>query len=232
MKLISILLIVVTAATGLLTANLLLPKIPISLNANPFISGLAKYQVFALLIAIAATSIILILNPNSKSFLSFGDWNVVAEKEKCLGINGKSSWKINGLQLLVFISIATGAFMFLAVKYTNSLSNFQLYFIPFILLFSFTNALSEELIFRFSILAPLSQQYSKLSLLILSALLFGLPHYFGQPSGIIGVIMASILGYVLCKATYETKGLAIAFTIHFVQDVIIFTALFIMNSKA
>lgn len=232
MKLIYILLVVVIAATLLLTANLFVPKINLQLNTNPFINGLAKYQVFALLIAFAATSIILILNPNSKSFLSLGDWNVVAEKEKWLGINGKSSWKINGLQLLIFISLATGIFMFLGLKYTNSLANFQWQFIPFVLVFAFTNSLAEELVFRFSIIGGFFNQQPKLLIMILSSVLFGLPHYFGQPSGIIGVIMAGILGYVLSKVTYETKGLAIAWMIHFVQDVIIFTALFMMNSKA
>lgn len=44
--------------------------------------------------------------------------------------------------------------------------------------------------------------------------------------------MAGVLGYVLCKATLETTGLGIAWVIHFVQDVIIFTALFMMNVKS
>ena len=66
---------------------------------------------------------------------------------------------------------------------------------------------------------------------IISAVLFGLPHYFGNPSGFIGVVMAGVLGYVLCKATIETKGITIAWIIHFVQDVIIFTALMMINIK-
>ncbi len=232
MKLIYILLVVIIAATLLLTANWFIPKINWQLHTNPFINGLAKYQVFALLIAIAATVIILIFNPISKLFLAIGDLNILAEKEKWMGINGKSSWKINGLQLLFFISLATGIFMFLGLKYTNNLANFQWQFIPFVLLFAFTNSLAEELIFRFSIIGGLFNQHSKLSIMILSAVLFGLPHYFGQPSGIIGVLMAGVLGYVLSKVTYETKGLAIAWAVHFVQDVIIFMALFMMNSKS
>ncbi|TAE80973.1 MAG: CPBP family intramembrane metalloprotease, partial [Bacteroidetes bacterium] len=72
---------------------------------------------------------------------------------------------------------------------------------------------------------------SKTTVLLLSAILFGLPHYAGFPNGPIGVVMAGVLGYILSKATYETQGIGIAWVIHFLQDVIIFTALFMMNSK-
>jgi membrane protease YdiL (CAAX protease family) len=59
--------------------------------------------------------------------------------------------------------------------------------------------------------------------------MFGLPHYNGFPSGAIGIIMAGVLGYVLAKASYETKGLGIALGIHIVQDIIIFTGIFMMK---
>jgi len=67
--------------------------------------------------------------------------------------------------------------------------------------------------------------------LLASAVLFGLPHYFHWPSGFLRIIMASVLSYILAKATTETKGLSIAWVIHFVQDLIIFTALLMMNVK-
>jgi hypothetical protein len=104
-------------------------------------------------------------------------------------------------------------------------------FIPLILLFSFTNSLTEELIFRFGVVGGLFNHYPKVTIMIISAVLFGLPHFLGWPSGFVGVLMAGVLGYILCKGTIETKGLAIAWTIHFVQDIIIFTALFMMNPK-
>lgn len=225
------LLVVGIATAMLLTAETVASQIDLQLHANSFINGLAKYQVFALLVAILAAIAILIFNPQSKQFLSIGQLNILAEKESWLGINGKSSWRLNGIQLLFFVSIATGIFMFMAVKYTNSLNHFQWSFIPFILLFAFTNSLAEELIYRFGIVGALSNQYPKLTILIVSAVLFGIPHYLGYPNGVVGVIMAGVLGYILCKATIETKGLSIAWVIHFVQDVIIFAALMMMNIK-
>ena len=231
MKMLYTLLIVGIATVLLVTAGTFINEITLSIHPNRFLNGLAKYQVFALTVGILATIAIMILNPESKQFLNIGQLSTIAEKEKWLGINGKSSWTVNGFQLLFFVSIATGIFMFLAVKYTNSIDNFQWSFIPLVLLFSFTNSLTEELIFRFGIIGGLFNHYPKLTILIISAVLFGLPHYFGNPSGVIGILMSGVLGYILCKATIETKGLSIAWTIHFVQDIIIFTALMMMNVK-
>lgn len=101
----------------------------------------------------------------------------------------------------------------------------------FINSFLLTNSLTEELIFRFGIVGGLFNHYPKLTLLVISSILFGLPHYFGCPSWIVGILMSGVLGYILCKVTVETKGLSIAWTIHFVQNIIIFTALFMMNVK-
>ncbi len=219
------------ASVLLVTAGAFTSPINLQIHPDNFINGLAKYQAFALTTGLLTTLAILILNPGSRQFLSIGQLSSIAGKEKWLGINGKSSWKVNGLQLLSFVSIATAIFMLLAVKYTNSINNFQWSFIPLVLLFSLTNSLAEELIFRFGIVGGLFNHYPKLTILIMSAILFGLPHYFGNPGGVIGILMSGVLGYILCKVTIETKGLLIAWTIHFVQDIIIFTALMMMNIK-
>lgn len=223
--------LVLIATTILLLANKFLPSIDISFNNNLFVNKLLKYQLLALILSLTLMFFTLKLTPQSKSLLSFGNVESVAIKEKWLGINGKSTWKTNGLQLAFFISLATGIFMFIAVKYTNSLSNFQYWFIPVIIFISLTNSFSEEIIYRFVINGNLGVIVPKITILIISAILFGLPHYMGYPNGIAGVIMSAMLGYILSKATYETNGLGIALTIHFIQDLIIFTALFMMNIK-
>lgn len=231
MKVVFTIIAVLLITAVLLSANKFLPNVEITLNDNSFINTLLKYQVFAFLIAIVVLYITLKVTPSSRDILTFGNLSTIAQKERWLGINGKTSWKTNAMQLLFFISIATGIFMFLAVKYTGSLSNFRWSFIPFILLISLTNSFSEEIIYRFAINGNLMNGTSKLAVLIISAVLFGLPHYLGYPSGVVGVVMAGMLGFVLSKATYETQGIGIAWTIHFVQDIIIFTALFMMNIK-
>jgi uncharacterized protein len=93
--------------------------------------------------------------------------------------------------------MGAGLFMFLTVKYTHSLDNFHWRFIPFVLLFLMTSSLNEELIFHFGIIGALFNHYPKLTILIISTPLFGLPHYFDYPNGLTGVIMAAVLGYIL-----------------------------------
>lgn len=231
MKIIYAFLVIIIATLLLLNAKIFTKRMDFIVHSDNYVNGLAKHQIFALVVAILVTITILILIPNSKQFLNIGQLNLIAEKERWLGINGKSSWTVNGVQLLLFVSVATSIFMFLAVKYTNSINNFDWRFIPLILLFSFTNSLAEELIFRFGVVGGFFNFYPKSTILIISALFFGLPHFFGWPNGFIGVVMSGMLGYILCKATLETKGISIAWIIHFVQDIIIFTALFMMNVK-
>ena len=164
--------------------------------------------------------------------MSYGDFDIRAEREIWLSIDGKVSWKSKSLQILIPISFGTALFRSLGVFHTNSFENFRWSFIPFVLLFSISNSLSEELIFRFAIIGGLFGEIPKIWIPILSALSFGIPHYFGLPNGFIGVFMASFLGYILCKISYETKGIGIAWLFHFIQDIIISSALFMMSVKS
>jgi hypothetical protein len=61
--------------------------------------------------------------------------------------------------------------------------------------------------------------------------MFGLPHYFGTPSGVIGVLMAGFLGWLLAMSLVETQGIFLAWAIHFVQDVVIITSMILMSNK-
>jgi uncharacterized protein len=226
----SILLVSVATAL-LLLAPTFLPTLAITLHSTPFLNKILSYQVFALLVAGVVTACTLAFTPQSRTLLALGNISAPAEQERWLGIQAGDTWSITSLQLLGFISLGTGIFMALALWQTQSLSNFQWHFLPWILFFSCTNALSEELIYRFAINGNLSSILPKTAVLLISAVLFGLPHYGGFPSGVVGVFMAGVLGYVLSKATFETGGLGIALGIHFVQDVIIFTAMLMMNLK-
>jgi hypothetical protein len=51
---------------------------------------------------------------------------------------------------------------------------------------------------------------------------FGIFHFYGIPYGVIGVILAGFLGWLLGKSMLETRGLFWAWFLHFLQDVFIF----------
>jgi hypothetical protein len=231
MAIIFSILLVLGATVLLLLAPKYLPQFALTLHSTPFLNNILQYQVFALCVAGTVMACTLVFTPKSRTLLAIGRISAPAQQERWLGIREGDRWSATTAQLLGFISLGTGIFMTLAVWQTQSLSNFQWHFIPWIVLFSFTNALSEELIYRFVINGNLCSVVPKAAVLLISAVLFGLPHYNGFPNGVLGVIMAGVLGFVLSKATYETGGLGIALGIHFVQDVIIFTAMLMMNLK-
>ena len=62
-------------------------------------------------------------------------------------------------------------------------------------------------------------------MVLLTACFFGLAHYYGQPSGPMGVVLAGIAGWFWGKSMIETPGWAWAFVIHLVQDIVIFAFL-------
>jgi membrane protease YdiL (CAAX protease family) len=57
----------------------------------------------------------------------------------------------------------------------------------------------------------------------MSALIFGVIHYFGMPGKIPGMLMAGFMGWLLTFAIIQTSGIFWAWSIHFAQDVIILT---------
>ncbi|MGD9753818.1 MAG: CPBP family glutamic-type intramembrane protease [Acidimicrobiia bacterium] len=56
---------------------------------------------------------------------------------------------------------------------------------------------------------------------LLSAVLFGLPHLRGLPSGAVGAVMAGVLGWLLCLSVLQTGGMLWAWSLHAVLDVVI-----------
>lgn len=139
------------------------------------------------------------------------------------------TWKNLGMQMAVTITLITSV-----VIYFQLASGYKFTFkadIVIVLLLALTNALSEEIIFRFSIVSSgqalgIKAKHTE----YISGAIFGLAHYYGNPGGIIGVLMAGFIGWFLAKSMNETKGFFWAFLIHFLQDVVIFYALIITLS--
>lgn len=207
----------------------MLSAVPITVHPNDLINTFFKYQMAAIMLAISLALITVFLYPESRQYLKLGAFHLPAEKLGWMGISGQSTWSREWPKLLLWISLPTCIFMFLGVWHSQSLHAFRWTFIPWVLLFSFTNALSEELIFRF-VLLPVKDIVPTVKLLcFISAITFGVPHFWGNPGGAVGVVMSAVLGFLLMKMTVETKGLLAPWLLHFVQDVIIFTAIFMMS---
>ncbi len=231
---IAIPIILVCIYTGLiLLATTLLKKNVIFLvSKNEFINFQINYQFCFIIISLFSMATTYYLNKeNFANYFSFGNIAATSQEFKLFGIKKGDSWLKTGLSLSIFISLATALFMFFQLKKAHVdwslLQNGMLW----ILLFSLTNSFGEELIYRLGVVSPLRGLLSPITVFMISAILFGIPHLAGMPSGIIGAMMAGILGLVLAKSLYEINGLFWAWTIHFLQDVIIFSALYLLYMK-
>lgn len=160
--------------------------------------------------------------PDRSLFLRRGDFCAPAAPEPFLWFRQPIAWSRLGLQLLVLFGVALPVYLFFSLPIHWQQWSRIGPLLPWALATAALNAASEEFQFRCVPLAQLRGVLPVRETLWLTAVFFGLGHYFGQPSGIPGVIMATIAGWLWAKSIVETRGVGWAFVIHFVQDVVIF----------
>jgi len=151
----------------------------------------------------------------------------VEQKARFLGFGSKKPepWTRTGSIFTVIFTTVT--FVYLMQIYHPSLTVFlqALPLIPVALLIAAINAFNEEFTLRAAPLTELGPVVGKQQALGITSVFFGLGHFYGIPSGILGVLLSSFLGLFLGKSMFETKGFFLAWLIHFLPDAIIFTFL-------
>lgn len=207
-------------------------KININVSENSYVNFQINYQLLLLGIAIISMISSYIFNPESfKSILSIGNISASGEELKIFGIKKGDSWLKTGISLSVFISLATGIFMYFQLKGQSIDYSLLKTGLLWIILFSLTNSFAEEMIFRVGINGPLANLLAPNKIFLISAIIFGIAHFQGMPNGIIGIVLAGLLGYVLSKSIHETNGVFWAWFIHFLQDAIIIGSLYLLKSS-
>jgi membrane protease YdiL (CAAX protease family) len=121
--------------------------------------------------------------------------------------------------------IGLGTFAFLVIGLGTPALNGVTAALPAILLFAAINAFNEEMLFRAAPMATLGGAMGRREAILLGVALFAVPHYFGIPFGLVGMAMAAVLAGWLLKCLLETRGLFWPWTIHFVQDILIFAVI-------
>lgn len=141
------------------------------------------------------------------------------------------SWKTIGLSVGSIITLATAVVVYFQVAYKTGISFRFFPEVPLLLLMALMNSFTEEVIYRLSYSTMvINEKMSDGVSEFLSALVFGVVHYFGvAPSGLPGALMAAYIGWFLSKSINETKGFFWAWAIHFAQDVVILFFLFMRN---
>jgi membrane protease YdiL (CAAX protease family) len=190
-------------------------------------------QSLKLLITLIVVGFLLCLKKKrAKFFLIPGDIAAPAEPVSWLGIKPGETWKKVGSRFALFLSLGTLAFLVIAGRPPLDIVIKAVPFLPAVFLCAALNAFHEEMTYKASFLAVLGDVVGGRQALWLMAAYFGILHYYGIPYGMIGVLMATFLGWFLGKSMLETRGLWWAWFIHFVQDVLIFAFLAIGSIRA
>src|SRR5579871_3908052 len=90
------------------------------------------------------------------------------------------------------------------------------------LLLAAINSFAEEMLYRGALLAPLLRHVAPNQAISMTAVLFGIAHYHGTPSGFPGMLLTFIAGWVFGLAMVETRSILLPWFLHFVPDAVIF----------
>ena len=185
-------------------------------------------------IPVAAILLFVTRSPRA-AFLTPGDLRAKAERIGWLGIPGDAiSWR--RLALISGFLIASGTLLLTLLTVTGFAlpPNLERLWplLPFVLVLAAANAFAEGVTYRSAVLGPLAGALPKGAVVLASAAFFGMAHYYGAPSGVIGVAMSGALGWFLARATFETRGFLAPWFIHFLQDVVIFSTIVLLGGWA
>lgn len=190
----------------------------------PFALDMFGVQLRRLLVTLMLMVAMFLLGYSRRDlFLVRGALKAPIIPERWLGFPKPDPWSRFGGQFAIYISLGTLLFLVLGGRPTLAQLGGVLPLLPAVLLFAAMNAFSEEFTYRSTLLASLQNAAGPRQAVLMAAAFFGLGHYFGVPYGILGVLMASFLGWLLGKAMVETRGFFWAWFIHFLQDVMIFS---------
>lgn len=208
--------------------------IPLQLLPLAFMDAELKYQIITLALSgVLVLLCFLLARLQFHTYFAWGkSWGRNAAKVEAvplLGIKAEDNetWQQVGRNFAIIISSVTAIIIYFQVLKGAELSEKIVTLLPLSVLFAASNAFVEETITRFGVVCALEQLVPKQAILLTSAFIFGTVHYLGVPGGWAGVVAAGFLGWLLAKSILETQGLFWAWFIHFLQDVIIFTGLFI-----
>lgn len=228
MKSAATLLLVLTGISGLFLIGKFTQRFS---NRTLFIQQMI-YQLMTLTMALTLLVINRLIHNDYRSALSVGYFQAPTENFGWMGIKDGTLWNEAVVTFLIFPLIITTVVVYFQVLRDAKVTVRRiLAAIPAAVLLSAFNSLTEEIIFRVIGIEGLSSVLSISVLAILSGVWFGIPHYFGTPGRIPGVLMAGLLGWIAAISILETGGIAAAWGIHFVQDVPIITMLLAVAVK-
>lgn len=158
-------------------------------------------------------------------FLCKGNPAAPAQPIEFLGLRKPVPWSWLGPAFILVFALFLAPYLYFTVHPNFNVSDRILRTFPWSLAVAALNAASEEFQFRSVLLAHLRGVFRSGEMVLLTAVFFGIGHYYGQPSGPLGVAMAGFAGWIWARSMVDTRGCVWAFLIHMIQDIVIFTFL-------
>jgi hypothetical protein len=102
-------------------------------------------------------------------------------------------------------------------------------YLPLALVLAAMNSFAEEMLYRGVLFGPLLRQVTANQAISMTAVLFGIAHYHGTPSGFPGMGLTFIAGWVFGLAMVETRSILLPWLLHFVPDAVIYVTSALKN---
>ena len=192
-------------------------------RANPFVRSLAAVQIPRLTSSILLVMIMLVIfRQFGKFFLVKGKLDATAAPIPLI-TSKPSNWRILGPVIAGAMCVGLVVFT-LAFGSLPTLKSLRiaLPLLPWVPVFALVNSFGEEMLYRAPWLGALESPVGAVQALLITAVFFGVGHFYGVPYGIAGVILAFIPGWLIGKSMLETRGFTWAWFIHFCMDVTVF----------
>ncbi len=191
------------------------------------LDDLVRYQLVTLMLALVVIGIARLLVPGGTRFLRVGQLDAPVVPVPLIGLRPKphETWWHVGRNFAVILTGVTALVIYFQVLRGTDVGLLaMLAAVPVAIPLAVSNAFVEETLTRYAVLTALFDRYGPRVSYAFSAVLFGGVHYWGKPGGVVGVLLAGFLGWLLAKSLGETRGMGWAWFLHFLLDIVIFTA--------
>lgn len=203
-------------------------------DMNSFIGNFGANILLKVIGTIPVVVVLMILYKSPKAvYLVKGNLSIKSDEIKWLGIKkDEISW--GKLSIISAVLISFGTLLLVVFTVTGSSTSFNfnnlIKYFPVALIFAVFNSLCEGIVYRSAILGSLRNTLPKNLAIYIAAMIFGIGHYYGAPSGIVGVAMSGLLGWYMLRSMYETEGFLSSWIIHFMQDLVIFSTILLLSN--
>lgn len=223
-------LVMLLAITGLMRLNAWILELPAWQSwqqGQLFAAAALAIQLLEMSVSLLLIGLLFFLRgKRERFFLVRGDLRAQAEPVR-LFLQKKPGllWQFGAIFTLMVI-VAQFFMFILPLEPTGETLRLLLPLIPIIVLLAVSNGFNEEVSLRMAPISPVYEIVGNGHAIWMAALLFGSAHYIGGiPSGVIGVLITSVLGWFFGKCMLDSKGLLWPWLFHSLQDLLPFTLL-------